>query len=178
MKNYVLARRYARAYCGLFPHACNKDLIERLDSLCGFLAQHKKVLFFLGLPQLAVSVKRSALDAIMQKLSLPQELVSLFLLVIAHKRAALLPQVCMQLRELVLVQNGMLECTIAAAQELSAAEKDELITFFSREIGCKIRAQYAIDKTLIAGVALRSTTYAWEYSIHKQLQTINQQLIT
>ena len=177
MSSGVLARRYAQAYCNLFSSSCTPNIIEKLAQMNAFFASHKKALFFLGLPQLALSVKKDALTALIEKIGLPKELDNLFLLLIAQKRAILIPQVCMQLRELILQKNDILECTVSSAQELMQEERDMLIAFFAQLTKHDIRAQYVIDKTLIAGIAMHSTTYAWEYSIRKQLHTINQTLI-
>ena len=173
----VLARRYAQAYCGVFSQSCTVDMIKKLSQMSAFFASHKKALFFLGLPQLALSIKKDALRALIKKVGVPEDILSLFLLLIAHKRAVLIPQVCMQLRQLILQKNNMLECVVSSVHELAQDERDTLTTFFAQRTKHDIRAQYVIDKTLIAGIAMQSTTYAWEYSIRKQLHTLNQTLI-
>ncbi len=71
----------------------------------------------------------------------------------------------------------MLECVVATTQELANSEREALNVFFGQQTKHDMRAQYVIDKTLIAGIALRSDTYAWEYSIKKQLHSIKQSLI-
>jgi len=173
----VLARRYAQAYCAVFSNVCSLDMIEKLSHIHAFFMSHKKALFMLGLPQIALVVKREALLSITERVGLSSDIVNLFVLLIVQKRAGLIPQVCVQLRELVLDNNNMIECTISSAQELIQEEKRAFDAFFTQHTKHAIKARYVVDETLIAGIAMQSTTYAWEYSIRKQLHTVNQMLI-
>jgi len=177
MNNGVLAHRYAQAYYRVFSQSCTLDILEQLAQIASFFTSHKDALFFLGLPQLALAEKKDALVALVNKIGLPKKLIDLFLLLITHKRSILIPRVCVQLRKLILQKNDTLECVVSSAQELAQEERDTLIAFFAQRTKQNIRARYTIDKTLIAGIAMRSTMYAWEYSIRKQLHTINQMLI-
>jgi len=178
MNHRVLAHKYANAFYRLFKDICSLDLLDTLQEIATFFSHNKNALFLLNVPQVTLQIKNDALHTITQKIGLPSKINSLFMLLVAHKRASLLPQVCMQLRAIILQKNNMVECEIATTQALTASERMKLSNFFSAQIKHDIRAQYVIDKTLIAGIALRSDTYAWEHSIKKQLHTIKQSLIT
>lgn len=177
MSDRALAHKYAQAFYDVYPNACKMNMLDAIKNVCTFFSAHKKVLFFLGLPQLDVQIKQDAIARILQELKAPIALSALFVLLIAQRRAVLIPRVCAQLRTLILQKNNTIECAITSVQELDAQERETLRAFFERETKHDIHAQYDIDKTLIAGIAMRSTTYAWEYSIRKQLHTIKQSLI-
>ncbi len=95
MSYRVLARKYADAFYGFSPDICSIAILDMLKQVSVFFSEHKEALFLLNLPQLKLQIKNDALRVISQEIGLSSEINQLFMLLIVHKRANLIPQVCM-----------------------------------------------------------------------------------
>lgn len=177
MNNAVLARRYAYAFYNIFPRACTLEKSDLLHHINHFFMEHRKMIFFLALPQLNVKNKKKAIQIIVHTIGLPEEYSTLYMLLIQHKRTFLITDVGVQLRHIILEKNNIKECEIVSSVILSNEIQEKIRVLFEQKIECTIKAHFTVDTTLIAGIALKSDTLAWEYSVRKQLHMIKQSLL-
>lgn len=177
MKDILIADKYARAFYDLFPAACGLDVTDKLMRVHRFFLSHKQAIFFVSLPQIDIAHKQKTIHLLMHTVGLPDAYCTLYMLLLNQKRAYLIADVTMQLRTIILQKNKVLECTIASSILLDEEARLQLRSFFERETGRTIRAHYVVDASLIAGIALRSETYTWEYSVRKQLDMVRNSLI-
>ena len=108
MNNAVLARRYAYAFYNIFPRACTLEKSDLLHHINHFFMEHRKMIFFLALPQLNVKNKKKAIQIIVHTIGLPEEYSTLYMLLIQHKRTFLITDVGVQLRHIILEKNNNL----------------------------------------------------------------------
>jgi len=177
MKDILIADKYARAFYHLFPEACTLDATDRLMRVHQFFLSHKQALFFVSLPQIDGAHKQKIIHMLVHKVGLVDAYCTLYMLLLNQKRASLIADVTMQLRTIILQKHKVLECTIASSILLDEGACQQLRSFFEQETGHIVKAQYVVDTSLIAGIALRSETYAWEYSVRKQLDMVRNSLI-
>ena len=172
-----VSRKYAQAFLNVFDARLAPEVFGHIQSFKAVLADHKDALFFLSLPHISDERK---LDVIRSVVSLPlaqEMLVSLVRLLIAHKRSeyivSILGLVCQLYRE----QHKIMVFTISSAHELEQAQLTALQAFLADKTSHAIEYNVKINKKLIAGIRMQSSTYLWEYSIRKQLATINYLMI-
>lgn len=177
MSDLLIADKYARAFYRLFPHLCGLDVIEKLAHVHQFFLSHKQAIFFLSLPQIDDAHKQKTLEVLLLQIGLSDSYGTLYMLLISHKRVHLLADVTLQLRQIIMQKHNVLECTIASSVPLDEGVRMQLCSFFERETGRTVKACYVVDASLIAGIALRSDTYTWEYSVRKQLDMLRNSLV-
>lgn len=177
MNDRVLANRYAQAFYTIFPQACSVKSSDLLHQMNQFFSGHKKILFLLSLPQLTIHDKKKALQTMVHAIGLPEVYCTLYMLLMQHKRTFLITEVGIQLRRLILQKNNIQECEIVSSVVLTDEAQRQLRLLFEKKIRCTIMAHYTVDTSLIAGIALKSDTLAWEYSVRKQLHMIKQSLL-
>lgn len=177
MKDLLIADKYARAFYHIFPQVCTLEVSEKLFRLHQFFLSHKEAIFFLSLPQIDDAYKQRTIQALLRTVGLSDEYGTLYMLLISQRRVHLIADATLRLRHIILEKYKVLECTIASSVSLDIAVRAQLNSFFEREIGRAIKAHYVVDTSLIAGIALRSDTYVWEYSVRKQLDMVRNSLI-
>lgn len=176
-KKISLVYKYANAFYDIHKESCTMQEIPLLQFLQNFFINNKKALFLLGLPSLALSVKKDAVHILVKGLSLPESYEKVFMLLVQHQRTVLLPFFCKKMQELIATKHSVVQAEIRVSHMIDSQQAEQLKDFFERLLGKKIQGDLCIDKSLIAGVAFRSATYSWECSVKKKLTQIKQSLV-
>lgn len=182
------AKQYAKAFLKVFgndlKHSDN-DLkhsdIDSVKSVIQFLKHHHN---FMSLVSLLMSDNHDSNDyqgTIIQELfdhfRLPVSLKSLVRVLIHHNKLSIFASVLTDICCLFYIQNNILEVTISSAVPLDQKSLKEFEQFFEKLSEKKIITTVVHDPSLIAGVAMQSDLYRWEYSIVARLAALQQNML-
>ena len=173
----LLARRYATAFLNLFQNEISFDQFMALKQAVAFLAERKKVLFFLSLPSLAADKKMNIMKQAFKMLELPDVCNKLMALLLHDKRASLLYDVLQFVVMLYEQRNTIMDVALSTSHEVDQQALAIVQRFLAQLTGNDVIYTHRVDKNLIAGIRAQSDTILWEQSVEKQLRTISVSLI-
>lgn len=167
-----IAKKYAKAFMLVFPQSFSRDDIQVMNYAYNFLKTHKKILFFLQLPQFNEERKKAMIADLLQYFSLPASLDSLIHLLIKHNRTFYLPDILSNIIELYAEKTNSIEFLCSSTRILNQQQQDAIQKFLNHSLNKEIILTSIIDNSLIAGLRLQSHNYLWEYSVQKQIQAL------
>lgn len=173
-RNY-LSRKYANAYLNIHLDDMSNEVIKQLGAASVFFSQKKEGLYFIHLANVDDAIKLKAIMNVMQKFDL-NKLTSLCSLLIEDRRVFLLSRVLHYIRKLYLERMNIMEFDITSTVNLNEKQRAIIENFLEKNTRKKIKAQYSIDPSLIAGLRLQSDQYKWEVSVYQELtrlRTVN-----
>ena len=167
-----IAKKYAKAFMLVFPESFSRDHIPAMNYAHNFLKTHKKIVFFLQLPQFNEERKKAMIADLIRYFSLPESLESLIHLLIKHNRTFYFPDVLSNIIELYAEKTNSIEFLCSSTQILSQQQQDAIRKFLNHSLNKEIILTSTVDNSIIAGLRLKSHNYLWEYSVHKQIQAL------
>ncbi len=173
----LVAKKYASAVQEIFHDAFSLPVVQRCAELAAYLRIHRDILLLLQLSAIDEEKKRDGLISLTQQYALPQCMIPLVDLLIAHKRAFLFAAVLQALYDLYLEQHNILSFTITSSHPLSQSAVSNIERFLAHKTGSTIIYTCVVDPTLIAGIRLLNTTRFWEYSVARQLRSAHNMLV-
>jgi ATP synthase F1 delta subunit len=167
-----IAKKYAQAFIHVFGSCITYAQVEKIESAQVFLSKHHRTLFFLHLPQFSEKIKKSMIEDLVDYLSLPQSFFNLFSLLVLSHRSFLIPSVLSFIGQLYRDRNNIVQFSVMSSHDLTEKQQKHINSFLNRSIDKHIVCKYLVKKSLIAGIALQSAEYRWEYSVRKQLNCL------
>ena len=168
----LIVRKYASAFINVFFDELDQRDYDNILAARKFLREQKRALFFLQLPALEYEVKKHGIKTFADEFDLPASVRKLLYLLLEHNRVFLITDILWKITELYKERKDMLTFIISSSHELSTEDISVIKGFLAHLSGKAIMYTYTIDKNLIAGIRLQSTTLLWEYSVRKHLNTI------
>ena len=167
------ARRYAEA---LYQIALSENAVPAFGASLESLrrAFTPEVLRSLRNPGIPLRARRAALDA--ATAGEPKAVRSFLDLLLERERIALFPQIATAYVDLVERRAGIVKGTITTAKEISAKERDELVSRLERSSGKKIRATFAVDESLLGGAKVQVGDRLIDSSLKAQLDELRREL--
>lgn len=164
----TLARPYAVA---LFGAAQAGNHVAAWLPLVEELAQvvtHAQVASVVADPKLSDEQIVTLLTGLL-KSKLPAELEALLRTLVINQRLAALPEIAVQLRKLMNDANGVADCVIESAFELTPAQVTDLVTAMSKRFGLKLNPEVRVDASLIGGVRVSVGDHVLDTSVKTRL---------
>lgn len=90
-----------------------------------------------------------------------------------NERLVLLPEILTQFETLKADAEGTLEATITSAQELSQAQRDDLVDGLKAKFGRAVNVQTAVDPELIGGAVITIGDQVIDGSVRGRLQRLS-----
>ncbi|HZW51365.1 MAG TPA: ATP synthase F1 subunit delta, partial [Rudaea sp.] len=115
-------------------------------------------------------------DTIVARQGVSREVRNLMAVLIDHRRIAALTEITRQIELEIDRRLGLAEAAVTSARELSARERLDLESQIERLTGKKIRAHYALDRTLLGGAMVRLGSTIYDGTVRGQLQRLKGQL--
>lgn len=168
-----LAKKYASAFLNVWGEKILPEDFKKIVTIKDFFAQHKKDLFFLRLPHIGPSKKLQIIGDFIPECTVKPFLLRLLELLLDHKRAFLFYDVLDQLCEQYRQKNKIMIFSVISSHSLDSEQKQEIKQFLANKTGYEIEYDTIIKKQLIAGIRLQSDTLLWEYSIRKNLSSVD-----
>jgi len=171
----IIARKYAKAFLNLYEDQISLEDLDNIRKLEHFFASHKKVIFFLSVPNIQTITKEKLLDELFQRFNLKTLLNPLVHLLSNSKRLFLIDNILTHIKLIYKKRNDITRFTITSSHEMPPQDIKIIEKFLACQTNKTIISTYNIDKKLIAGIRLQSDTLLWEYSIGKQCNTLCKQ---
>ncbi len=169
----TVAKKYAQAFMHIFPKACGFNDLKKIGAAQLFLQTHKKILFFLQLPQFDQERRKSMVADLIDYFSLPHDFSAIIMLLIQHNRSFYIPAVLQWISQLYEEQEGLLKFSIKSTQDINDHQISSIKKFLEHLVHKKIIGIPSLDSSLIAGLRLQSSDYLWEYSVRKQINRLH-----
>lgn len=173
LTKYGLSRKYAVAFMRVF----GEQVIVRMSDVvaCIDLLKTKKIGFsILFLKRFSKEQQSKFITQLLEYLHLPDCFFSLVALLIKHNQLQLFMDVLQAIQMIVYAQSNLQDVFVYSSHPLSLKDQKKIENFINCLIKKTVaRVLFCGDNSLIAGICIISGTNVWEYSVRKQLTTIN-----
>ena len=171
-----VASTYARAFADvvLSAHLDASRAVGGLREIASLLDENALLRRVWENPAVPAEQKRNLLDAIVQREGIDKPVRNLVAVLIDHKRVPFLPRIIEQLEKELDSRLGFAEAQISSVRELADAEKQALEAQVAKTTGKKVRAQYALDSSLLGGAVVRVGSTIYDGSVKGQLEKIRE----
>lgn len=170
-----LAKKYAAAFLNIYENQLSLDDYFALQQAVHFFDDNRQLLTYFKLPRI-LAEKKEALRKIQEAFNLPKVMDTLMELLLDHQRLFLIKYVFEALLILFRERNNIMTFSIISSHTLEKNQLQSIKDFLEKKTRNTILYNKEVDKKLIAGIRLQSTTYLWEYSIEQQLREARQAL--
>lgn len=171
----IVSRKYAKAFLNLYEDQISVEDFTGIKKLEIFFRDHKKVIYFLSIPNILPETKEKLLGELFQKFNIKTLLNPLVHLLSKSKRLSLIDDILKHIRLLYKERKGIMRFSITSSHEISNQDLEIIENFLAYKSNKTIISTYKVDKKLVAGIRLQSDTLLWEYSIYKQCETLRKQ---
>jgi F-type H+-transporting ATPase subunit delta len=171
-----VASTYARAFADvvLRAHLDASRAVGGLREIARLLSENALLKRVWENPAVPAEQKRNLLDAIVQREGIDKPVRNLVAVLIDHHRVPFLPRIIEQLEKELDARLGFAEAQISSVRELADAEKRALEAQVAKTTGKKVRAQYALDSSLLGGAVVRVGSTIYDGSVKGQLEKIRE----
>lgn len=171
-----VASTYARAFADvvLSAHLDASRAVGGLREIARLLSENAILKRVWENPAVPAEQKRKVLDAIVQREGIDKPVRNLVAVLIDHRRVPFLPRIIEQLEKELDSRLGFAEAQISSVRELADAEKRALEAQVAKTTGKKVRAQYALDSSLLGGAVVRVGSTIYDGSVKGQLEKIRE----
>ncbi len=165
---------YARAFADvILAKRLDRDrTLADLRNISGLMQQNMALRRVWENPAVPADQKRRLLDAIVRRGSIERHVRNVVAVLIDHRRIQFLKQITDQLEKELDARLGFADAQITSARELAAAERRTLESQIAKLTGKKVRAQFALDSSLLGGAVVRVGSTIYDGSVKGQLERI------
>lgn len=171
----IISLKYAKAFINLYLDTISLDSFNNIKKLEKFFDTRKKAIYFLSVPNIKTETKCKLLAEIFEKFELEKILAPLIKILATHKRLFLIDEILKNIRLLYKENKNIMIFEITSSHQINTQDLEVIEKFLEFKTGKKIIYNYNLDKSLIAGIKLKSGTLLWEYSILKQCDSLRKQ---
>jgi len=173
----VISKKYAQAFLKEYQQDLTLAQVQNFKTAIKFFRQHYDFLSIVSVLANKHEGFCSLLQEMQDHFSFPACIQKLITILVAHKRLYILAQVLQDIYCLYMLNNNILEVTIATAEPIEEEQKQKFEEFFKKLSGKNIISTAMIDESLIAGIRMQSDLFLWEYSIKSRIAKISRKMI-
>ncbi len=170
-------KKYVRLFLQAHQDAWTFDDLQHLEAFSQFVQAHRPTLHLVSVT--SADPEQKALFWV-QKFSgdvRTQHIFKQLLILLAQRgHLFLLGDIIKIAVARLYTRLGYQQVQVFVSDELSQAEKQEVVQNFQQLTGKKTEVTYHIDPTLIAGIKVVSQDYVWESSIAQKLMRLTHQV--
>jgi F-type H+-transporting ATPase subunit delta len=176
-----VADRYAAALLAVATaHQLASEARAPLGALGEIIAESQDLRLLLANPGVSRDKKVEIMDIFVGRIGVPPELRGMFrnflLLILDHRRAALLPEIAASYTQKLNALLGIAVAEVSSAEELNGGERKELESELETVTRMKIQAHYDVDPALGGGAVVRIGDVIYDGSVREQLRRMEEQL--
>jgi len=180
--NGAIATHYANALAeavfkpnsGLSP----EEAVEQFRAIEALFSESKQLERALLSPAVKRPRKEAVIARIADEAGLHRLIKNFLLVVVSHRRTYDLPAIRREFEAVVDQRLGWIPAEITSAKELDAQQKQELERALGIKLGKFIRAHYAVDPELLAGVRARVASREYDATLRGSLEQMRRRLVT
>ena len=175
----AFASRYARAFADVVASA-KLDAAALDRQFQDFVATwdgSKELRELFVNPAIPAAQKVAILDKLNARMGLQKELRNLLAVLIDHDRIGEVHEVAEAWRTEMQERLGIRQAEIVTARELSAQEREELLSGVGKLAGARIEPTYKLDPGIIGGTVVRIGSTVWDGSVRGRLERLKEALI-
>jgi len=172
----VLANKYAIAFLNLFFPKISDEFIDKLVSLESFFKKNRLFYVYLRIPSLSYLVKKKALDLLCSEFELDNSVIRLMYLLLDQGRIEIIDKVLGKIVTFYRCRKNIELFNVTSSHALSDSEKEKVTKFIKHVAEKKVLADFIVDRNLIAGLRIQSSSFLWERSIAKQLRDVKRSI--
>jgi F-type H+-transporting ATPase subunit delta len=179
--NGAIASHYASALAdavfkpksGLSP----EDAVKQFRAVETLFSESKLLERALLSPAVKRARKEAVIARIADDLRLNRLLRNFLLVVVSHRRTSDLSAIRREFEAVVDERLGWIPAEIASAKELDAQQKEQIERTLGKKLGKFIRAHYAVDPDLLAGVRARVASREYDATLRGSLDQMRLHLV-
>lgn len=177
----AVANQYAKALLEVVDkpgsNLAPENVLEQLDAFEALLTESREFRVALLSPAVSTAQKSKVIARLGGMIGLSPVVRNFLNVVTGHRRIALLPQIRIQFRSHLDDQLGIVRANIAAARELSAAQKSSLESGLAGSVKGSLRCTYTVDGALLGGVTVQINSKVLDGSVRGQLDSLRRRLV-
>jgi F-type H+-transporting ATPase subunit delta len=175
-----VASVYARAFADVVfdAHLDASRSIGALRQILSLLDESVELRRIWENPAVPADQKHRLLDAIVERENIERHVRNLLAVLIDNRRIHFLGSITEQLVKELDARLGFAEARITSARELADTEKRGLQAQIEKLTGKKVRAQFALDPSLLGGALVRIGSTIYDGSVKGQLEKIKEAIIS
>jgi F-type H+-transporting ATPase subunit delta len=177
----AVANEYAKALLELVTkpgsNIAPESALEQLEAFDALLTESREFRVALLSPAVSTVQKSKVIARLSEMIGLSTVVRNFVNIVTSHRRIALLPSIRIRFRAHLDDQLGIVRATIAAARELSSAQKSSLEAGLAGSIKGSLRCAYTVDATLLGGVTVHVGSKVLDGSVQGQLDSLRRRLV-
>jgi F-type H+-transporting ATPase subunit delta len=168
-----VAREYAGALADVVLASGRADALrQEVRAAADLAAESPDLRNFLSSPAIPREGKHALVEKLVARMGASQELRNFLFVLVDHHRTAMLGEIAREFETTLLDRLGVVQASVTSARELSAPQKQKLAGRLEGLTGKKIEAQYAVDPTLVGGLAVRIGSTVYDGSVRAQLDRL------
>lgn len=168
----LITKKYATAFLNVFSDQITGANLEGWIKLKNFLSKNKFFYIYLRIPTISYLTKQKALIRVAQALNLQKPMIKIMFVLLDHGRIEMLDNV---LKNIIILYRQKINTKlfkVTSPYDLNNSEQLVVQEFIKSIASCNVDAEFVVDKKLIAGLRIQSSTFLWERSVAKQLRGI------
>jgi F-type H+-transporting ATPase subunit delta len=179
--NGAIAAHYANALAdavfkpnsGLTP----ADAVEQFRTAGKMFSESKQLERALLSPAVKKPRKEAVIARIADDLGLHRLIKNFLLVIVSHRRTSDLSAIRREFEAIVDERLGWIPAEITSAKELDTQQREEIERVLGTRLGKFIRAHYAVDPNLLAGVRARVASREYDASLRGSLEQMRRRLL-
>lgn len=173
----ALAQRYAAALADVAIERNSAPQVRQdIAAFAGLMDESRELRQLLANPAVPRAGKHAVIESLVERLGSSRTVRNFLLLLVDHRRAALLPDIELAYESLLDAKLGLTRAAVTTGQELVAAERAELIGALERLVGGRVEAQFLVDDHMLGGVRVRVGSTIYDGSVRGQLNKLRARL--
>jgi F-type H+-transporting ATPase subunit delta len=176
----VFAPRYARAFASV-AESTHMDVAAAEGQMRDFadtLAGSDDLREVLMNPSIPSEQKLGVIDAIAGRLGMVREVRNFLAVIMEHGRLGALNEILSEYHQMADADSGFAEAEITSAHPLAEEQKAQLEAEAAKLAGCKVRATYTEDASLLGGAVVKIGSTVYDGSVRAQLAEMKRRLVT
>jgi F-type H+-transporting ATPase subunit delta len=174
----VVAKRYAKALAAQAKTAdLAKTYLQGLQDLAAVFASSTQLSQTFASPRFNASEKWAVLSELVKKLNFSKDLGTFLQVLLEADRMVVLPELCEQLKAIVMHLEGATEAVVETADQLTDAQSHDVQKSVEKMTGKKVYMNVVLNRDLIAGLRITVDGKTLDASLVASLGLINRRLL-
>lgn len=177
-RNYVLAKRYAKALRLLTASKEEaSEILPQFQKIADAISDNKQLSDLLYSEAFSATEKQRVLKEVLAVANVKSALSEYVLKVVEFGRVAILPDVCAEFTKLVREELGTLDVRVESAMELSKQQEERLRAELEKATGKKFLIHTTVNPSLLAGLKVELMGKTLDGSLRTMLGSMKQELL-